>query len=494
MLIGTKQLNLFKYLLFIFIIIIERNMNTLLSVALLTTAVSAYTPEALADQVTDLPGSENINIPFNQFSGYLPVDGAAEGSKKMHYWLVESEGNPATDPVTFWTNGGPGCSGLLGFLTEQGPFQPNADKTLTVNDFAWNKVSNMVFIESPAGVGFSYSDMEEDYTTGDAQTASDNYYLIQEFMKRFPEYASNDLYISSESYGGHYMPTLAKEIVTQNANSTNPALNFKGFAVGNPYADVYSGTPAMIDTYWGHQMIPKPVYDEYAAKCVDSKVPHPKDCLNLEIEINTMVGDINPYALDYPVCLEDSPARSGRAQRTWLFNHMHGIKNSKASKKNLRALAEEPAYQPCEENFASAYLNDLSVQNALHVNHMIWEECSFKVNYDMADSSVSTAPIYNYLIDGGFGLNILVFSGDDDGVCATIGTQNWIWDLGYDPKGKIWQSYEVNDQVAGYFSQWKDTKLGFLTIHGAGHEVPAYKPEIALDMFTRYLAGEFTSA
>ncbi len=60
-------------------------------------------------------------------------------------------------------------TGLLGFMTEQGPFRPQADMTLTENPYAWNKVSNMVYIESPAGVGFSYSENTEDYTTGDAQ-------------------------------------------------------------------------------------------------------------------------------------------------------------------------------------------------------------------------------------------------------------------------------------------------------------------------------------
>jgi carboxypeptidase C (cathepsin A) len=112
----------------------------------------------------------------------------------------------------------------------------------------------------------------------------------------------------------------------------------------------------------------------------------------------------------------------------------------------------------------------------------------------MSDSLVSTAPIYNYLIDGGFGLNILVYSGDDDGVCATIGTQEWIWGLGYTVAGKKWQTYEVAQQTAGYKTAWKNTKLGFVTVHGAGHEVPTYKPEVALDLWTRYLKGEFTSA
>lgn len=51
----------------------------------------------------------------------------------------------------------------------------------------------------------------------------------------------------------------------------------------------------------------------------------------------------------------------------------------------------------------------------------------------------------------------------------------------------------MNEQTAGYLTQWKKTKLGFLTVHGAGHEVPAYKPEIAFDMWKNYLAGEYTN-
>lgn len=191
----------------------------------------AYTEEAIADQVKNLPGAEKLNIKFNQFSGYLSIPGTSgEKTKHMHYWFVESMNKPSTDPLTFWTNGGkqrstsrevtitelntclflflgPGCSGLLGFMTEQGPFKPAADLSLIENEYAWNKVSNMVFIESPAGVGFSYSDDKNDYTTGDSQTAIDNYNLIQAFLVRFPEYKASSLYISSESYGGKTCPS-----------------------------------------------------------------------------------------------------------------------------------------------------------------------------------------------------------------------------------------------------------------------------------------------
>ena len=117
----------------------------------------------------------------------------------------------------------------------------------------------MVFIESPTGVGFSFSSVPEDFNSNDNSTARDNYNLIQAFFVRFPEYSNNSMYLTSESYGGHYIPLLAKVVVDENELKTNPRLNFKGIAIGNPYTDVYSGTPAMIETLWGHQLIPMPI-------------------------------------------------------------------------------------------------------------------------------------------------------------------------------------------------------------------------------------------
>lgn len=37
-------------------------------------------------------------------------------------------------------------------MTEQGPFRPiDGGDALKLNDYAWNKVANMVFIEQPSG-------------------------------------------------------------------------------------------------------------------------------------------------------------------------------------------------------------------------------------------------------------------------------------------------------------------------------------------------------
>jgi carboxypeptidase C (cathepsin A) len=460
----------------------------------LTSLAYGYSPEALADQVTNLPGAEALNVTFNQFSGYIAVDGTSKGSKKLHYWLVESEGNPSTDPVTFWTNGGPGCSGLLGFFTEQGPFQPTADMKLQKNEYAWNRISNMVFIEAPCGVGYSYSDDDDDYTTGDATTASDNFMLIQGFLQRFPEFKENPLYITSESYGGHYMPTLASKIVNENKAGTFPKLNFKGFAVGNPYTNVYSGTFAGLATYWGHQLISKPTWDSYSELCIDAKRPaaNAEKCEALVVQMYGEIGNLNPYALDFPVCTTGSPAQKrGRAQRHWLLNHMH----ADASPEMKKALGLGSAYEPCADDYTEAYLNLPEVRKAIHVNSDVkWGQCSRTVRYSTKDSSSSMVDFYPELIESGANLNILVYSGDDDSVCATIGTQSWIWDLGYKVSGRAWRPYVVSDQTAGYLTKWKDTKMALLTVHGAGHEVPTYKPNVALDMFSRYLNGEFTDA
>jgi carboxypeptidase C (cathepsin A) len=136
----------------------------------------------------------------------------------------------------------------------------------------------MVFIEQPCGVGFSYSDQEDpysnggDYVTDDTQATKDNYALVQAFFDRFPQYRANPLYITSESYGGHYMPLLAQEIVNRNAAGADPILNFKGFMVGNPGTTFYSIIPAGMDTWWGHQLISQPLYDGFVENCRNA--PH----------------------------------------------------------------------------------------------------------------------------------------------------------------------------------------------------------------------------
>lgn len=91
-------------------------------------------------------------------------------------------------------------------------------------------------------------------------------------------------------------------------------------------------------------------------------------------------------------------------------------------------------------------------------------------------------------------LQILVYSGDDDSICGTVGTQEWIWDLGFDlSSDSVWQPYYVDSIHSGYYTKWENVKLAFVTVRDAGHEVPRYKPVVALDMWHKFLDSSWFS-
>ncbi len=93
-------------------------------------------------------------------------------------------------------------------------------------------VANVIFLESPAGVGFSYSNTSSDYSkSGDKRTAADSYTFLVNWLERFPEYKNRDFFITGESYAGHYVPQLSYTILTKNKNKNQTVINFKGIAV-----------------------------------------------------------------------------------------------------------------------------------------------------------------------------------------------------------------------------------------------------------------------
>ena len=90
----------------------------------------------------------------------------------------------------------------------------------------------MLFLESPAGVGFSYSNTTSDYrTNGDSKTAADNYVFLLNWLERFPEYKNRDFYIAGESYAGHFVPQLAHNILSNNKKANKTLINLKGIIV-----------------------------------------------------------------------------------------------------------------------------------------------------------------------------------------------------------------------------------------------------------------------
>jgi carboxypeptidase C (cathepsin A) len=73
---------------------------------------------------------------------------------------------------------------------------------LTSNPYSWNKIANVIYIDQPCGVGFSYGEQPSDYETNDNQTAIDNYLFLQGFFDVYSEFSTNTFWITGESYAG----------------------------------------------------------------------------------------------------------------------------------------------------------------------------------------------------------------------------------------------------------------------------------------------------
>lgn len=67
----------------------------------------------------------------------------------------------------------------------------------------------MLYIDSPAGVGFSEANTTDDLLHSDMSQSEDAFVALRNFYKDFSQFRNNKLYISGESYGGVYAPYLA---------------------------------------------------------------------------------------------------------------------------------------------------------------------------------------------------------------------------------------------------------------------------------------------
>jgi len=111
---------------------------------------------------------------------------------------------------------------------------PNCDFTqqLSVNPYAWNNNANVIFLDQPRYVGYSFGSGPAIHSSVDA--AKDFVIFYQGWLQLFPEFVGRPLYIAGESYGGHYIPAWADAINNYNLSPgpTGP-INFAGVAIGN---------------------------------------------------------------------------------------------------------------------------------------------------------------------------------------------------------------------------------------------------------------------
>jgi len=431
------------------------------------------TQKAVEDQVTKLPGQPD-SYTSAMYSGYMDI---SHGS--IFYYYVEAIENPETAPLVWWTNGGPGCSGFNGFMEEQGPFRPNKEGTLDLNPHAWNQKVNMVYVEQPIGVGFSTANnMFPQY--GDDEAAMDNHEFLEKFFDTFPDLQGRPFYLASESYGGHYLPTLAKDLVDNPLSNNN---NFMGFLVGNPLVNMTNVNAGEFLTLAGHQLLPKPLVDQWNKyECAIGAYPQNKQCNDLLTQFYKVEDTIDPYAIGFPLCVDqDNGISEGVRQEMYTFENF--LDRSRKPKGEYFPTN----YEPCLDDYTTTYMNRVDVKQAIHADpNKKWSVCSNMVGlrYPQADQNVGMESIYQYLLTHS-DIKIMIYSGDNDAVCATAATQLFLWDMNWIPL-TYWEPWYTNGQTSGYVTKFSNGFV-FKTVHGAGHMVPATRPEQALALFEDFL-------
>ncbi|XP_042414745.1 serine carboxypeptidase-like 34 [Zingiber officinale] len=443
----------------------------------------AASAQQQADRVSHLPGHPPVT--FRQFAGYVTVN--ETHGRALFYWFFEATHDAHNKPLLLWLNGGPGCSSIgYGEAEELGPFLiQKGVPELGLNNHSWNKEANLLFLESPVGVGFSYTNTSSDLNKlGDTITAEDAYIFLVNWFKRFPRFKSHDFYIAGESYAGHYVPQLSEKIFDE--NKIVPAknyINFKGFIIGNALMDDETDQTGMIDYAWDHAVISDRVYHDVKNNCNFSKENVTDACSSSLDEFFAVYNIIDMYSLYSLECV-DSNSTMASNRRSYFVEGASPKILSRHSGWHRKPVG----YDPCVLNYTEKYFNRPDVQEALHANATkigyTWTHCSDAIS-KWNDAPSSVLPVIRKLIDGD--IRVWVFSGDTDGRIPVTSTRLTLNKLGLKTIQE-WKPWYDRMQVGGWTIIFEG--LTFVTVRGAGHQVPTFAPRQAQQLIRHFLADQ----
>ena len=458
------------------------------------------------------------------YSGYLNT---LKENQTLFYIYTPSQNKPDTDPLFLWLNGGPGCSSLFGMLGEIGPVIFDRDSgEMKLNPFSWNKNSNLLFIEQPAGVGFSETD-DPEFMWNDDIMAENLLFGLKDFINEF-QLKGRPLYITGESYAGVYVPYLATYILKD--TSEEDKVNLKGIFVGNGLTDGETDIErSMVDFAYYHGITSLKTYNSFKENC-----PHLPDLLT-EFEANNIEENDEPIlkdsffernvtkkcnevrkiiskdyqGLDIYGIYRDCPQKENKNNSEGVANlgNKYNMKNTIYRNLKKKSLSKKRKYlskfKDEEEEFENEidvfptlcdsllsdiainnFLNNKTIKEKLGVHNISteWIQCT-GISYPVGESLFFYRDIMTQYPD----VSVWVFSGTDDALLSTLGTIRWInkLNLGIEEE---WREWKVKDQVGGFVQKY-NSGLVLATVKGAGHMVPQDQSEAAFVLVSAFLNG-----
>ncbi|KAI4356293.1 hypothetical protein L6164_000325 [Bauhinia variegata] len=330
--------------------------------------------------------------------------------------------------------------------------------------------SNIIYLDSPAGTGFSYSQNETDYDTGDFKTAADTHAFLLKWFQLYPEFLSNPYFIAGESYAGIYVPTLASEAVKGIDSGTKPRLNFKGYLVGNGCTDDKFDGLISDDLYENQGYTLQEVEKECNGTFYD---PGPsKDICNKKLSaVELAISELNVYDILEP-CYHGKVTAETKRSNDRLpasFRMLGETERPLPVRKRMFGRAwplsapvrdgivptwpqlNNNGYVPCfDDEVATTWSNNAEVRKAIHATEVkmieTWELCTDRIRYNHDAGSMIT--YHKNLTSKGY--RALIYSGDHDMCVPFTGSEAWTRSMGYKIVDE-WRPWISNEQVAGYF-------------------------------------------
>jgi len=400
-----------------------------------------------------------------QYSGYLDNE---EDDKHLFYWFFESRNDPKNDPVVLWLNGGPGCSSLTGLFMELGPSSINEKGEVVFNPSSWNENANVIFLDQPVNVGYSYSSGKVSNTVA---AGKDVYALLTLFFKQFPQYAKQSFHISGESYAGHYIPVFAAEILSHKKRN----INLQSVLIGNGLTDGYTQYEYYRPMACGDGGWPA-VLNEQECATMDNALPRCQSLIESCYKSESVWSCV-------PASIYCNNALIGAYQRTG--QNVYDVR------------------KPCGDNplcyneldWISKFLNRQDVMDSLGVEVSKYDSCNFDINRNFLFAGDWMQPFHRLVPGILKEIPVLIYAGDADFICNWLGNLAWTNKLEWPGQAKYAKTELKDLKLAADGSKIGQVKSSgnftFIRLHAGGHMVPYDQPAASLDMLDRWLDGEW---
>ncbi|KAG5507580.1 hypothetical protein JKF63_06529 [Porcisia hertigi] len=442
--------------------------------------MAAFAPLHTAYASAPHNGFEGCDPAVAQSSGYIDIPGIGNTQKHYFYWLFAPRRLPvdgSQPPVILWMTGGPGCSSSMALLMEVGPCKMNETSgELYYNEYGWNDEAYLLFVDQPAGVGYSYSD-KINWAHNESEVAEDMYNFLQGFARRETSPSitgANDFYIIGESYGGHYVPAVGYRVLVGNQRGDGPRINLKGIAVGNGLTDPYTQAPYFAETAynWCKEKLGVPCVTEEVYREMLSQLPA---CLEKTRECNVGPDDTHiSCSVAHGACM----AYAGY------------YTNSGRNIYDIRKPCIGNMCYPMDNMIAFMRRPDVMVSLGAKAD-IAWEVCNRDV---MGLFTSDSQRNFNYTLPPMLeaGIRVMIYAGDVDYLCNWIGNEAWVRALRWPGTPGFNAAPNVEFAVGGRWAgmERKYGSLSFVRVYDAGHMMPMDQPEVALYMVHRFLRGQ----